>query len=55
MWTWSVRLSSSAPVRRSNPNTSVHSSKGGLVVVDDDKALPVLEVFTAGQFYSLQE
>ena len=27
-----VRRSSSAPVRRSDPNTSVHSSKGRLVV-----------------------
>ena len=32
MWTWWVSRSSSAPVRRSDPNTSVHSSKGRLVV-----------------------
>ena len=32
MWTWWVRWSSSAPVRRSDPNTSFHSSKGRLVV-----------------------
>ena len=32
MWTWWVRWSSSAPVRRSAPNTSFHSSKGRLVV-----------------------
>ena len=30
MWTWWVRRSSSAPVRRSGPNTSVHSSNGRL-------------------------
>ena len=28
MWTWWVRRSSSAPVRRSDPKTAVHSSKG---------------------------
>ena len=32
MWTWWVSRSSSAPVGRSEPNTSVHSSKGRLVV-----------------------
>ena len=32
IWTWWVSRSSSAPVRRSDPNTSVHSSKGRLVV-----------------------
>ena len=32
IWTWWVRRSSRAPVRRSEPNTSVHSSKGRLVV-----------------------
>ena len=29
---WWVRRSSNAPLRRSDPNTSVHSSKGRLVV-----------------------
>ena len=28
MWTWWVSRSSSAPVSRSEPKTSVHSSKG---------------------------
>ncbi len=28
MWTWWVRRSSYAPVRRSEPSTSVHSAKG---------------------------
>src|ERR1700677_4345432 len=28
IWTWWVRRSRSAPVRRSAPNTEVHSSKG---------------------------
>ena len=32
MWTWWVSRSSSAPVSRSEPKTSVHSSKGKLVV-----------------------
>ena len=32
MWTWWVRRSSSAPVRRSEPKTSVHLSKGRLLV-----------------------
>src|SRR5271170_4128646 len=32
MWTWWVRRSRSAPVRRSEANTLVHSSKGRLLV-----------------------
>ena len=32
IWTWWVRRSSKAPVRRSEPNTSVHSSNGRLEV-----------------------
>jgi hypothetical protein len=32
IWTWWVRRSSSAPVRRSEPNTPVYSSKGRLLV-----------------------
>ena len=32
MWTWWVSRSSSAPVSRSEPKTSVHSSMGRLVV-----------------------
>ena len=32
MWTWSVSRSSRAPVRRSEPKISAHSSKGKLVV-----------------------
>ena len=32
IWTWWVRRSSKAPVRRSEPNISVHSSNGKLEV-----------------------
>jgi hypothetical protein len=32
MWTWWVSRSSRAPVRRSDPRTSVHSAKGKLLV-----------------------
>jgi hypothetical protein len=33
MWTWWVRGSRIAPVRRSDPKTSVHSSKGRFEVM----------------------
>ena len=35
MWTWWVRRSSRAPVRRSPPSTSVHSSNGRLLVTSN--------------------
>src|SRR6266851_7656076 len=38
MWTWWVRRSSSAPVKRSEANTLVHSSKGRLLVI---RSVPV--------------
>ena len=48
MLTWWVMRSSSAPVRRSDPKVSVHSSNGRLLVI---KVAPPLKVATFDIMY----